>query len=80
MLGRSRNWGGYYDSNYADCCFLLQRQATVSQFFQIDRLVVEGGKSVCITLSRSTSRIMLIRLQGKQKGNKGDLTRESETG
>ncbi|OBT67783.1 hypothetical protein VE03_03459 [Pseudogymnoascus sp. 23342-1-I1] len=41
---------------------MLKRQATVSQFFQIDRLVVEGGKS------------------GKQKGNKGDLARQNETG
>ncbi|OBT50346.1 hypothetical protein VE04_08191 [Pseudogymnoascus sp. 24MN13] len=41
---------------------MLKRQATVSQFFQIDRLVVEGGKS------------------GKQKGKKGDLARQNETG
>lgn len=25
----------------------LQRQTVVSQFYQIDKLVVEGGKSVC---------------------------------
>lgn len=26
-----------------------QRQTTISQFFQLDRLVVEGGKSVCLS-------------------------------
>jgi hypothetical protein len=28
---------------------LRQRQTVVSQFFQLDRLVVEGGKSVGLT-------------------------------
>ena len=28
----------------------IQRQTVVSQFFQLDRLVVEGGKSVCSTV------------------------------
>ena len=40
----------------------VQRQTVVSQFFQLDRLVVEGGKT------------------GKQKGNKGDIVRQKETG
>lgn len=37
----ARNWKN-------DCWwFRQQRQTVVSQFFQLDRLVVEGGKSVC---------------------------------
>lgn len=35
-----------------DCGVLLQRQTTVSQFFQLDRLVVEGGKTVCDSIHR----------------------------
>ena len=31
--------------------FSIQRQTIVSQFYQLDRLVVEGGKTVCHTLS-----------------------------
>jgi hypothetical protein len=27
---------------------MLKRQTVVSQFFQLDKLVVEGGKSVCL--------------------------------
>ncbi|KAF2674053.1 hypothetical protein BT63DRAFT_449042 [Microthyrium microscopicum] len=41
---------------------VLKRQSVISQFYQMDRLVVEGGKS------------------GKQKGGRGDIVRESETG
>jgi hypothetical protein len=29
--------------------FSAQRQTIISQFFQLDRLVVEGGKSVCLS-------------------------------
>jgi hypothetical protein len=31
--------------------FLKQRQTIISQFYQLDRLVVEGGKSVRLTLA-----------------------------
>jgi len=40
----------------------MQRQTVVSQFFQLDRLVVEGGKT------------------GKQKGSKGGIVRQKDTG
>lgn len=39
----------------SDCTpadLFAQRQTVVSQFFQLDRLVVEGGKSVCIPLEQ----------------------------
>lgn len=34
----------------------IQRQTVVSQFFQLDRLVVEGGKSVCFPRRKHTKR------------------------
>jgi hypothetical protein len=38
-------------SSYMADKFLEQRQTIVSQFYQLDRLVVEGGKSVRLTLA-----------------------------
>jgi hypothetical protein len=41
--------GEMYDglpSHNADWC-AMQRQTVVSQFYKLDKLVVEGGKSVC---------------------------------
>ncbi len=52
-VGRWEIGGGgvdvLHEEDFADddCGVLLQRQTTVSQFFQLDRLVVEGGKTVC---------------------------------
>ncbi|KAL1883381.1 hypothetical protein VTK73DRAFT_8948 [Phialemonium thermophilum] len=40
----------------------LKRQTVISQFYQLDRLVVEGGSS------------------GKQKGKRGDIVRQKDTG
>ncbi|KAJ1335848.1 LYR motif-containing protein 4 [Microdochium nivale] len=41
---------------------IVKRQTTIGQFFQIDRLVIEGG------------------MQGKEKGNTGQITRQKDTG
>jgi len=41
---------------------VLKRQAVISQFYQFDKLVVEGGKT------------------GKQKGDRGDISRQKEPG
>ncbi|TDZ21290.1 LYR motif-containing protein 4 [Colletotrichum sidae] len=45
-----------------DELMVMKRQTVVSQFFQFDRLVVEGGA------------------EGKQKGEKGDIVRQTEHG
>jgi hypothetical protein len=37
-------------SNMQLICSSTQRQTVVSQFYQLDRLVVEGGKTVCEAL------------------------------
>jgi len=36
-------------SHNADWC-AMQRQTVVSQFYKLDKLVVEGGKSVCAAM------------------------------
>lgn len=79
----SRNWiwqlsrEGYFERSVADPS-LMQRQTVVSQFYQLDRLVVEGGKSVR-PLSRFWSRsvghwvliqLLLIRCIGKANRQK----------
>ncbi|CAM1506087.1 Fc.00g057280.m01.CDS01 [Cosmosporella sp. VM-42] len=43
----------------------LKRQTVISQFYQLDRLVVEGGISS---------------LQGKQSGDRGGIVRQKEQG
>ena len=40
---------------------MLKRQTVVSQFFQLDRLVVEGGKKVSITPGRVLCDMSLTR-------------------
>lgn len=57
----------------------MQRQTVISQFYQLDRLVVEGGLSVCDFLANA-GRSMLTRGQGKETGNKGDILRQKDTG
>ncbi|GKT62600.1 iron-sulfur cluster biosynthesis protein isd11 [Colletotrichum tofieldiae] len=52
---------------------ILKRQTVVSQFFQFDRLVVEGGAAKC-------AAAMLMVEQGKQKGNKGGIVRQKDQG
>ena len=59
----------------------LQRQTVVSQFYQLDKLVVEGGKSVC------SDGVYILEedftngsSQGKQKGGRGDIVRQKEPG
>ncbi|KAH8703806.1 putative iron-sulfur cluster biosynthesis protein Isd11 [Talaromyces proteolyticus] len=60
---------------------MMKRQTTISQFYQLDRLVVEGQKTVR-NLSHSTIlKTHLIKLlQGKQTGDKGDIVRQKDTG
>ncbi|GKT42597.1 LYR motif-containing protein 4B [Colletotrichum spaethianum] len=58
-----------------------QRQTVVSQFFQFDRLVVEGGAAVGLSQSSgSNAVVMLMVAQGKQKGNKGGIVRQKDQG
>lgn len=60
----------------------IQRQTVVSQFFQLDRLVVEGGKSVSYT-SLATLRSCAVYganmgyFQGKQTGDRNDIIRQT---
>ena len=60
---------------------ILQRQTVVSQFFQLDRLVVEGQKTVrrylTLNLSRGGTDFSFFTLQGKQIGNNGDIVRQT---
>ena len=61
----------------------LQRQTVVSQFYQLDRLVVEGGLSVGHSLSQARTPLNLLTLdasQGKDKSGHGDIVRQKETG
>lgn len=57
----------------------------VSQFYQLDRLVVEGGISVWSSGEHpgKPAKICgsrLTGLQGKQKGSKGDVARQKDQG
>jgi len=58
-----------------------QRQTVVSQFFQLDRLVVEGGKSVgSIQYHIAVWDSKLTKHQGKQGGRRNDIVRQKDTG
>lgn len=46
----------------------LQRQTVVSQFFEMDKLVVEGGLSVCHTVDDSSAVVITDKFSGKVKG------------
>jgi hypothetical protein len=49
----------------------LQRQTVVSQFFQLDRLVVEGGKTVRFKMERRCEDISADKFTGKAKRKQG---------
>ena len=62
----------------------LQRQTVVSQFFQLDKLVVEGGKSVSQLHRPYYDWWQYMELhpdkpfyQGKQSGNEGGIVRQT---
>lgn len=60
---------------------MWQRQTVVGHFFELDRLVVEGGISVCcLFLGRIVADYRLTLMQGKQKGNKGGIVRQKDQG
>lgn len=61
---------------------MWQRQTVVGHFFELDRLVVEGGISVCWLFSGRdvTDYNRLTVTQGKQKGNKGGIVRQKDQG
>lgn len=52
-LGGDGRLGVWNDDGWADADVVceMQRQTVISQFYQLDRLVVEGGASVCFSLS-----------------------------
>lgn len=58
--------------------FNSQRQTAVSQFFQLDRLVVEGQRTVSLLLLLFAASFGLTRVpaQGKQTGHEGDIVRQ----
>ncbi len=60
--------------------FSTQRQTVVSQFFQLDRLVVEGQKTVLAPSQISMAaadRLADMYLQGKQTGDEGGIVRQT---
>ena len=62
---------------------ILQRQTVVSQFYQLDRLVVEAGISVGHSPSQRPSVLNLLTLdasQGKDKSGHGETVRQKEPG
>ncbi|KAL9624195.1 MAG: hypothetical protein Q9160_001442 [Pyrenula sp. 1 TL-2023] len=60
---------------------VLKRQTVVSQFYQLDRLVVEGGKTVSETWETWVMGDGALTVeQGKQTGNEGDIVRQKDTG
>ena len=48
----------------------------MSQFYQLDRLVVEGGKTVGALSKRRLQRLISYQ-QGRQVGSEGDIIRET---
>lgn len=64
----------------AELTFLMQRQTVVSQFYQLDRLVVEGGKTVCAFCLLCFAPLTDVRLQGKETGDHGGVVRQKDTG
>ena len=70
---------------FANAVVVLQRQTVVSQFFQLDKLVVEGGKSVSLVLSlyaydvaslqprRASRRVIRMILYGRQRSKASGL-------
>ena len=60
---------------------LLQRQTVISQFYQMDKLVVEGQATVCsLTVARSLQSTTNTHTQGKQGGDEGGIVRPKDTG
>ena len=61
---------------------MWQRQTVVGHFFELDRLVVEGGISVCwhFLMNNVAEYNRLTAMQGKQKGNKGGIVRQKDQG
>ena len=57
-----------------------QRQTIVGNFYQLDRLVVEGSKSVCWPFDTPMWPFSHhIRNQGTAKGKKGNVVRQEDT-
>ena len=60
---------------------LQQRQTVIGQFYQLDRLVVEGGISVCDATNVEAKRSnRLMRLQGRDSSETGQVVRQTERG
>ncbi|PLB39269.1 LYR motif-containing protein [Aspergillus candidus] len=59
---------------------MLKRQTTISQFYQMDRLVVEGGETVGPNEQKALSGHKINTFQGKQTGQEGDIVRQKDTG
>ncbi|PQE15209.1 putative ISD11 Iron-Sulfur Desulfurase-interacting protein [Rutstroemia sp. NJR-2017a WRK4] len=57
----------------------MKRQTVVSQFYQLDRLVVEGGKTVGDAFITARSHTNAY-IQGKQSGDRNDIIRQKDTG
>ena len=57
---------------------ISQRQTIVSQFFQLDKLVVEGQKTVSSQNLPATDETHI--LQGKETGDHGGIVRQKDTG
>lgn len=49
------------------CTDRLQRQTTISQFFQMDKLVVEGQKTVCYSHPLSSNGVVSDNLRRESK-------------
>ena len=61
---------------------MMKRQTVVSQFYQLDRLVVEGQKTVSLHNSFGGAGMFLgvglMRgMQGKQTGDEGGIVRQT---
>jgi hypothetical protein len=59
----------------------LQRQTVISQFYQLDKLVVEGQKTVSHGVRHGKPICPAnAMMQGKETGDKGDIVRQKDTG
>lgn len=89
-MGPDGHVANYYFRNTQLIYSSIQRQTIVSQFYQLDRLVVEGRKTVCHTqgfspYSQQRSGGFLIAMlmvfaKGKQTDKKNDIVRQKDTG
>ncbi|CAI7630378.1 unnamed protein product [Penicillium viridicatum] len=55
---------------------LMKRQTIISQFYQLDKLVVEGQK----TDLAPGFNLTLLSLKGKETGDHGGIVRQKDTG